>query len=111
MAVYPSVDFCAPPESPFSSLRPEQLSAICASPGFQILRKYLATVSPEYVLPVGVDNCWSRLTCPRFCEEHASHDPTIPSTWVLHRDILHAITMPVVQLFNQASALAFAALC
>jgi hypothetical protein len=47
----------------------------------------------------------------RFCEEHATIDPTILTTWVLHRDILHAMTMPVVQLYTQACNLASAALC
>ena len=32
-------------------------------------------------------------------------------TWLLHRDILHAMTMPVVELYKEASALAAAALC
>jgi hypothetical protein len=45
-----------------------------------------------------------------FCEEHAFVDPTIPSTWVLHRDILHGMIMPVVQLYHQACSLASAAL-
>lgn len=32
-------------------------------------------------------------------------------TWLLHRDILHAMTMPVVELYKEASTLAAAALC
>lgn len=32
-------------------------------------------------------------------------------TWLLHRDILHAITMPVVELYRESSSLAAAALC
>lgn len=31
--------------------------------------------------------------------------------WVLQRDVLHALVMPVVQLFQHAAALAEAALC
>jgi len=93
MAFQNSQSSSGPIESPFSALQPQQLNAICSSPGFQILRQFLATVTPN------------------FCNEHAKVDPTVPSTWVLHRDILHAITMPVVQLYNQASELAAAALC
>lgn len=47
----------------------------------------------------------------RFCEEHATDNPTDSSAWVLHRNILHAVTVPVVQLFTQACRLASAALC
>lgn len=32
-------------------------------------------------------------------------------TWLLHRDMLHAMTMPVVELYKEASTLAAAALC
>lgn len=32
-------------------------------------------------------------------------------TWLLHRDILHAMTMPVVELYKEAATLAAAALC
>jgi hypothetical protein len=32
-------------------------------------------------------------------------------TWLLHRDILHAMIMPVVELYKEASTLASAALC
>jgi hypothetical protein len=45
-----------------------------------------------------------------FCPSH-SGDPVTQSIWVLHRDILHGLTMPVVQLYHQASSLAAAALC
>ncbi|EAT91363.1 hypothetical protein SNOG_01714 [Parastagonospora nodorum SN15] len=46
-----------------------------------------------------------------FCEEHIQCDEQAQETWLLHRDILHALIMPVVTLFERASALAEAALC
>ncbi|KKY18267.1 hypothetical protein UCDDS831_g06058 [Diplodia seriata] len=47
----------------------------------------------------------------RLCAEHACCSPETQATWVLQRDILHALIMPVVQLFHRASSLAEAALC
>jgi hypothetical protein len=47
----------------------------------------------------------------RFCGDHAHCDSQAKETWLLHRDILHALIMPVVTLFRRASALAEAALC
>ena len=48
---------------------------------------------------------------PSFCAQHSNCDPQIKATWMLHRDILHALTMPIVELFRRASGLAAAALC
>ncbi|KIW08566.1 uncharacterized protein PV09_00531 [Verruconis gallopava] len=84
----------ATPQSPFAFLRPAELDTICSSSGFQILRTYLATTLP-------VD----------FCAEHAYDSSEMQLTWLLHRDILHAMIMPVVELYKEASTLAAAALC
>lgn len=46
-----------------------------------------------------------------FCDDHSSLNPEDQESLVLHRDMLHAMIMPVVQLFQQASTLAGAALC
>ncbi|KAK1919832.1 hypothetical protein P3342_002125 [Pyrenophora teres f. teres] len=46
-----------------------------------------------------------------FCATHAHCTPQAKQTWLLHRDILHALIMPVVTLFSRASTLASAALC
>lgn len=46
-----------------------------------------------------------------FCAQHALCSSDEKQTWLLHRDILHALIMPVVALFNRASSLAEAALC
>jgi hypothetical protein len=50
------------------------------------------------------------LTRSSFCPSHFG-DPVGRSIWVLHRDILHGLIMPVVQLYHRASSLAAAALC
>lgn len=81
------------PESPFS-IPHEDIAALCASEGFQVLRRYLAS---------NADNT--------FCPEHDNCDAKAQETWLLHRDILHALVMPVVQLFKRATTLAEAALC
>ena len=46
-----------------------------------------------------------------FCNDHSQCDAEAQETWLLHRDILHALIMPIVALFSRASALAEAALC
>ncbi|KAF2834071.1 hypothetical protein M501DRAFT_944976 [Patellaria atrata CBS 101060] len=79
--------------SPFS-IPHEDIEALCTSRGFQIIRNYLAS---------NAENA--------FCAEHHDCDDERKQTWLLQRDILHAMIMPIVQLFNRASALAEAALC
>ncbi|OCK77936.1 hypothetical protein K432DRAFT_303071 [Lepidopterella palustris CBS 459.81] len=80
-------------ESPFS-IPHEDVVALEASPGFHVLRRYLANNAEN-----------------TFCVEHDACNTKVRETWLLHRDILHALIMPVVQLFRRASVLAEAALC
>ncbi|KAK3065274.1 hypothetical protein LTS18_003148 [Coniosporium uncinatum] len=80
-------------ESPFH-LASDTVDEVCSSVGFQILRTYLAN---DLVAS--------------FCADHVDAEPATRETWLLHRDILHALIMPVVQLYARASALAEAALC
>jgi hypothetical protein len=102
----------APADSPFHSIRSDDLTAICSSPGFQILRQFLsadsASMYVHFASPPPAD--LHLLILPSFCTSHIG-DPVAQSIWVLHRDILHGLTMPVVQLYHQASSLAAAALC
>lgn len=70
----------------------EQLEALHSSPSFQLLRSYLSTQAA-------------------FCSAHSQHDTDSQETWLLHRDILHALLMPIVVLYKRASNLAQAALC
>ncbi|KAF2753385.1 hypothetical protein EJ05DRAFT_213288 [Pseudovirgaria hyperparasitica] len=79
--------------SPFV-IRPEVVDIINDSRGFQILRSYLAGTQ-DHIL----------------CEEHFECSEETYEEWILHRDIIHAVVMPVVQLFNRAADLAQAALC
>lgn len=79
-------------QSPFA-IPPEDVEALHSSEGFKLLRSYLASNA-------------------EFCADHdAECDTQTKETWLLHRDILHALIMPVVTLFSRASALARAALC
>ncbi|ORY08352.1 hypothetical protein BCR34DRAFT_488786 [Clohesyomyces aquaticus] len=72
--------------SPFEIPR-DDIEALCASEGFQVLRSYLARDA-------------------EFCSNHETCDSEVKDTWLLHRDLLHALVMPVVELFKRASALA-----
>ncbi|KAF2707965.1 hypothetical protein K504DRAFT_410746 [Pleomassaria siparia CBS 279.74] len=77
--------------SPFKiPLEDEEL--LCGHEGFRVLRDYLARDAD-------------------FCSTHIHSDPATQAKWLLHRDLLHALVMPVVSLFKRASALAEAALC
>lgn len=78
-------------QSPFAIPR-EHVHALEASPAFGVLRRYLAPNTT-------------------FCTAHAHSDPDTQQTWLLHRDMLHALIMPVVALYARASSLAAAALC
>lgn len=94
-------------QSPFAIPR-EDVEALERSEGFRMLRKYLAG-NAEYV------HCSSpaffQLISDSFCDHHDQCDTQAKETWLLHRDILHALIMPIVTLFRRASALAEAALC
>lgn len=46
-----------------------------------------------------------------FCTNHFQCEPSAKAAFLLHRDILHALVVPIVALFTRASALASAALC
>ncbi|KAL6705019.1 hypothetical protein ACN47E_007422 [Coniothyrium glycines] len=78
-------------ESPLVIPR-EDIMAMNSSQSFSILRGYLAGHAD-------------------FCDQHMRCDDEAKKTWLLHRDILHALIMPIVALYNRASALASAALC
>ncbi|KAF1848869.1 uncharacterized protein K460DRAFT_276793 [Cucurbitaria berberidis CBS 394.84] len=77
--------------SPFA-ISHEDIGALNESQAFCVLRSYLARDAD-------------------FCTNHTPCDPEAKETFILHRDILHALIMPVVALFSRASALASAALC
>ncbi|KAJ4986990.1 hypothetical protein SVAN01_07531 [Stagonosporopsis vannaccii] len=70
----------------------EDVEVLHASEGFCMLRNYLARDTS-------------------FCAQHEHCDVQTKEAWVLQRDLLHALVMPVLELFNRASALAEAALC
>lgn len=57
----------------------------------------------------GKQGNYTNVSTTSFCSAHASTEDR--PTWLLHRDILHALNMPLVALFHRASALASAALC
>ncbi|KAF2737425.1 hypothetical protein EJ04DRAFT_574603 [Polyplosphaeria fusca] len=78
-------------QSPFE-IPPDDVRMLQQSRGFQVLRSYLASSAD-------------------FCTTHAAADESTKQTWLLHRDILHALTMPIVELYKGAQALAQAALC
>ncbi|XP_014562160.1 hypothetical protein COCVIDRAFT_84734 [Bipolaris victoriae FI3] len=78
-------------ESPFA-ISQEDVDALNSSKAFCALRRCLAGQAD-------------------FCASHSTCSPQAKQTWLLHRDILHALIMPIVTLFSRASTLASAALC
>ena len=103
-------------QSPFA-IPHEDVEALNKSEGFSMLRTYLASNSeyvstPPFQPSTGIlPTRENELTTNSFCDHHNECDTQEQETWVLHRDILHALIMPVVALFQRASALAEAALC
>ncbi|MCJ1485797.1 hypothetical protein MMC06_005972 [Schaereria dolodes] len=79
--------------SPFT-IRKEDLAKLDSSQGFQIVRKLLTTDRSA-----------------AFCEHHSPSTEDIKQAWLLHRDITHAIIMPVLEIYRQASQLAESFLC
>ncbi|KAF1972611.1 hypothetical protein BU23DRAFT_507873 [Bimuria novae-zelandiae CBS 107.79] len=78
-------------ESPFA-IPLEDIDDLLASEGFQLLRSFLAQDAD-------------------FCDFHAASDAQTRETWLLHRDLLHALIMPIVELYRRSEVLAGAALC
>ena len=105
------------PESPFP-IPHDDIAALCASEGFQVLRRYLASNAdntyvaelPSYCFLFST-HCLTFRDISSFCPEHDNCNAKAQETWLIHRDILHALIMPVVQLFKRATTLAEAALC
>ncbi|KAK5730969.1 hypothetical protein LTR15_000907 [Elasticomyces elasticus] len=85
----PSVTFKSTTTSPFL-LQPQELEILSASDGFSILRDHLAQ-HYSYEL----------------CDEHAcAHSEDILDAWLVVRDLLHALLVPVVELFDKATNVA-----
>lgn len=126
--------YAAPMESPFV-IPHEDVEALGTSKAFCALRRHLAR-DAEYVVPLPRQaslsialpyrsppphSCPSLTTAPirgastdrhgSFCAAHSQCSPPAKQTYLLHRDMLHALIMPVVTLFSRASTLASAALC
>ncbi|KAK0321544.1 hypothetical protein LTR82_007512 [Friedmanniomyces endolithicus] len=75
--------------SPFV-LQPQELDILSHSDGFSILREHLAQ-HYSYEL----------------CDKHAcAHSLTDPDAWLVVRDLLHALLVPVVELFDKACTVA-----
>ncbi|KAF2215758.1 hypothetical protein CERZMDRAFT_104893 [Cercospora zeae-maydis SCOH1-5] len=79
-----------PAASPFF-LRPDNVDTLAHSDGFTILRHHLAE---HYHY--------------KFCCRHSAADPEALEHWLVIRDILHALLVPVVELFDRACGVAHA---
>ncbi|KAK5009844.1 hypothetical protein LTR28_013119, partial [Elasticomyces elasticus] len=64
------------------------------STAFQILRHHLA------------QHC-----VYEYCDAHRASGITHGETWTLNRDVLHALLVPIVELFNKANSLAECGTC
>lgn len=80
------------PESQFS-IRQEDLDALDQSDGFTILRQHLAEHYAFY----------------SFCDTHSASSPEFQAQNLIVRDVLHALLVPVVELFDRAVTIAAAA--
>ncbi|MCJ1359292.1 MAG: hypothetical protein MMC33_009293 [Icmadophila ericetorum] len=80
-------------KSPFS-LRKEDGVKLASSDGFQIIRKLLAHQQGS-----------------TFCGHHQPSSKADEEAWLLHRDITHALILPVLQIYRQASQIAASFLC
>lgn len=94
-------------ESPFV-LTPESESAFRACPTLRAVREYLSSAENRCVRP-----CDSRfvLSITSFCEEHAKLPATTQEAYLLNRDVIHALIIPVAALYTRSATLASAALC
>ncbi|PVH97243.1 hypothetical protein DM02DRAFT_658438 [Periconia macrospinosa] len=88
-------------ESPFTTILPEEVSRLERQDGFALLRDCLKE-------GVGADFCTTHASPP---PPNSTNSPDPRPTWLLHRDMLHALNMPLAALFQRASTLASAALC
>jgi len=93
--------------SPFL-LKDHDVETLAHSDGFSILREHLAQhYSYELVaISLLVRSPELRLTASRLCAEHTSAHLDSLSRWLIVRDVLHALLVPVVELFDKACTVA-----
>ena len=97
--------------SPFAIPR-EDVASLHANQSFTVLRDYLARdTACVSLLTTSIQFMVYELTRLSFCADHTTCDDATKQTWILHRDLLHALVMPVLSLFQRAATLAAAALC
>ncbi|KAI9811722.1 MAG: hypothetical protein M1827_005267 [Pycnora praestabilis] len=79
-------------KSPFS-LQPDDAEDLRVCEGFQIVRQYLATEQRH-----------------SFCVNHIPANDEDEAAWLLHRDITHALILPILQIYRRACQLASSSL-
>ncbi|MCJ1473745.1 hypothetical protein MMC13_002396 [Lambiella insularis] len=79
--------------SPFT-IRQSDTKILETSEAFQVIRKLLSSQQQS-----------------AFCEQHIPSAETDAEAWILHRDITHAIMLPVLHIYRQATTAAQSFLC
>ncbi|EMD00464.1 hypothetical protein BAUCODRAFT_28822 [Baudoinia panamericana UAMH 10762] len=87
--IMPAAVYSSPPiASPFL-LRVSDVEALGQSQGFNILQQHLAQ---QYTFEL--------------CESHTPAESEDPDEWLIIRDVLHALLVPIVELFDKACSVA-----
>jgi hypothetical protein len=93
-----------PHGSPFQ-VKAEDVESLNQSGGFAILREHLAEYyNYEYDFIISIISDMDTNNSSSFCEHH--DDPSLASQYILNRDILHALLVPVIELFDKAESTA-----
>jgi hypothetical protein len=93
-----------PHGSPFQ-VKAEDVESLNQSGGFAILREHLAEYyNYEYDFIINIISDMDTNNSSSFCEHH--DDPSLASQYILNRDILHALLVPVIELFDKAESTA-----
>lgn len=91
---------------PFS-IPAEDFARLNASKSFQSIRRNVASQQGcSYGVRSSLGHGTHLTAFYRFCQDHKPVNSEDGDAWVLHRDIIHALILPVLQIHGQASRLA-----
>lgn len=93
-------------KSPFT-VSEDDIRVLEQNEGFRVVRAYLLNQeNHSYVSDIIHASVCPKLTAFRFCPSHSSLSQTIQQTFILHRDILHSLLLPLLQIRSQAALFA-----
>lgn len=97
-------------DSPFV-LSSECALSFRACPTLKAVRGYLSHSENRYGQVLSSFTIFTDPLNPSFCPEHADMPESEQEEYFLHRDVIHALVMPIVTLYSRSATLASAALC